>query len=130
MSPRVSLANACLTLATSNKLGCVGGSSEKPCTSAPMLLSQSANHPPLKPVWPVTNTRRPFQKAGVTLTPIASMAHGQSAIVLLNNSCPGAYPWVARSRDDGTPPTAFLRRAFEGADPPTAYHRSRYSRSP
>ena len=37
---------------------------EKPLTSAPSASSQSVSQRPLKPVWPVTRTRRPDQNAG------------------------------------------------------------------
>ena len=47
--------------ACSNRFGWVGGSSAYPVTSAPSAWSQSESQPPLKPVWPVMNTRRPFQ---------------------------------------------------------------------
>ena len=39
-----------------NKLGLVGGSSAKPCTSAPSANNHSQSHEPLKPVCPVTST--------------------------------------------------------------------------
>jgi hypothetical protein len=35
------------------------GGSARPQTSAPSACSQSASQEPLKPVWPVTSTRRP-----------------------------------------------------------------------
>ena len=52
------------TPARSNRLGVVGGGSEKPSTSAPSRCSSSPSQAPLKPVWPVSITRRPRQKAG------------------------------------------------------------------
>src|SRR5689334_15578654 len=56
-SAMVLLANRERRSVTAKKLGCVGGSSAYPCTSAPFLHSTLQSHPPLKPVWPVTNTR-------------------------------------------------------------------------
>src|SRR5713101_2529696 len=49
------------TPACSNRLGWVGGSSAYPVTSAPSASSHSESQLPLKPVWPVRNTRRPLQ---------------------------------------------------------------------
>ena len=44
---------------TSCRFGWVGGGRLTPQTLAPSFLSQSEIQPPLKPVWPVTRTRRP-----------------------------------------------------------------------
>jgi hypothetical protein len=44
----------------SNIEGVVGTSLETPMTSAPSLSSQVVSQLPLKPVWPVTNTRWPL----------------------------------------------------------------------
>src|SRR3989442_9688333 len=49
------------TSACSNRLGWVGGSSAYPVTLAPSASSHSESQLPLKPVWPVRNTWRPFQ---------------------------------------------------------------------
>src|SRR6266852_1904870 len=53
--------SACATPACSNRLGCVGGASAYPVTLAPSASSHSESQLPLKPVWPVRNTRRPLQ---------------------------------------------------------------------
>src|SRR2546427_7139429 len=50
------------TSACSNRLGWVGGSSAYPVTLAPSASSHSESQLPLKPVLPVRNTWRPFQK--------------------------------------------------------------------
>src|SRR5215468_9118425 len=52
------------TPACSYRLGVVGGSSEYPVTSAPSASSHSESQLPLKPVCPVTSTRRPRQNDG------------------------------------------------------------------
>src|SRR6056297_2590239 len=49
--------------ASSNSAGPGSGASPTPVTFAPIELSQSAAHPPLKPVWPVRSTRLPRQKS-------------------------------------------------------------------
>src|SRR5215831_2927891 len=49
------------TSACSNKFGCVGASRAYPLTLAPRVSSHSDSQLPLKPVWPVTKTLRPFQ---------------------------------------------------------------------
>jgi hypothetical protein len=48
----------------SNKSGEVRGASASPVTVAPIRSNQNASHAPLKPVCPVSNTRRPCQKLG------------------------------------------------------------------
>src|SRR5690606_20112348 len=49
---------------SAKRFGSVSGVSAKPVTFAPMRASQSAAHPPLKPVCPVRRTRFPLQKEG------------------------------------------------------------------
>src|SRR6056297_395852 len=56
--------------ASSNSAGPGSGASPTPVTFAPMAVSQSAAHPPLKPVWPVRSTRLPRQKAGSGLVEV------------------------------------------------------------
>src|SRR6516225_12387729 len=55
------------TPACTKRLGRVGGSRAYPVTSAPRALSHSDNQLPLKPVCPVRNTRRPFQKERLSM---------------------------------------------------------------
>src|SRR5215217_354219 len=62
-SPRVSPAIPVPTAASSYSEGSLAGPELKPCTCAPSDWSQSASHAPLKPVWPVSQTRLPSQKA-------------------------------------------------------------------
>src|SRR5882757_1702084 len=62
------------TPACSNKFGWVGASSAYPVTLAPRELSHSTIQPPLKPVWPVTNTFRPFQNERFSIK-ISQPAH-------------------------------------------------------
>ena len=61
-SPARAPASPSATRAASYSDGDVGGSRPKPDTSAPSSPSQSASQLPLKPVCPVTRTRRPRQK--------------------------------------------------------------------
>src|SRR3954463_9099417 len=61
ISPSYVCSTADAISAASNKFGSVGGLSEKPNTFAPRWLNHKLAHPPLKPVWPVMRTRRPFQ---------------------------------------------------------------------
>src|SRR5262249_36026943 len=51
------------TAASSYSEGLVGGPGARPVTSAPSDCSHSDSHAPLKPVWPVTRTRRRLQKS-------------------------------------------------------------------
>ena len=44
------------------KEGVVGGASEYPITLAPSSARVTVSHPPMNPVWPVTNTHLPRQK--------------------------------------------------------------------
>ena len=46
----------------------MGGPGARPVTCAPSDCSQSDSHAPLKPVWPVTSTRRRAQKSGFIAT--------------------------------------------------------------
>src|SRR5271167_3099445 len=55
------------TRASSNSDGCVAPFTEKPVTRAPSDCSQRASQAPLKPVWPVSSTRRSRQKPGSTV---------------------------------------------------------------
>src|SRR5262245_25225342 len=59
------------TRASSYRDGCVGTPTEKPVTRAPSDWSHSASQAPLKPLSPVTRTRRSRQKSG-------SMAAGRA----------------------------------------------------
>ena len=43
----------------------------KPLTRAPREASHAHNHPPTKPVWPVTSTRRPRHQAALGAAGIA-----------------------------------------------------------
>src|SRR4051812_15345930 len=55
------------TSACINRLGLVGGSSAYPVTFAPSASSHSDSQLPLKPVCPVTKTRRPFQNEWLSM---------------------------------------------------------------
>jgi len=59
MSPRMSC-TCCSRCMASKWEGLVGTQSAKPQTVAPIWLSHAASQEPLKPVWPVMNTRRPL----------------------------------------------------------------------
>src|SRR5947209_7877477 len=81
----------------SKKLGSVGGGSEKPATSASRERSHSDSHPPLKPVWPVTRTRRPFHSE--FLTSISTEL--PSATAHPGEPCPATCPSRPKNRYDG-----------------------------
>src|SRR3954447_23371053 len=68
--------------------GSVGTAAARPRTSAPMRCSHSVNQAPLKPVWPVTRTLRPFQNAGSTVMPGARLRCRAVPVPLFDTATP------------------------------------------
>ena len=94
------------TLATSNKLGVVGGASEQPVTSEPKLSNQRDSQLPLKPVCPVKNTRFARQKSALTTIPSKELFH--FAKVLQGKFCLARCPWAAKSHGAEKQPNCLL----------------------
>ena len=73
------VSNRDTTPSSPNKMfGCVGGARDNPCTYAEPIQPKTKPRA-LKPVWPVTSTRRPRQKSAVIVRRATAPLRGQVA---------------------------------------------------
>lgn len=107
------------TLASTNKLGSVGGGRLKPTTRDPRCANRRDSHEPMKPVWPVTITDRPRQKSTFTTV---SKELSRCARALLDGSCLEACPWVARTRGGNRPTTVHHAQVVLAVRAPIGWH--------
>jgi len=82
-------------LKLAKQVGVVSGSRPTPVTRAPSSLSQSASQLPLKPVCPVSSTRRPAQNSCIRTTPSKEPAPKPTAPQGADD--PAGCPSAARS---------------------------------